>query len=85
VYFEHGLIVRVRAYLDSALVRCVFNRNDCRTRAPYIGNVTSYDAIRRENNSPIRTPTRFKRYGNEFESLYKVLGSDKPQQLRADS
>jgi hypothetical protein len=25
------------------------------------------------------------RYGNEFESLYKVLGSDEPQQLRADN
>jgi len=32
----------------------------------------------------MRTPTRFSRYGNEFESLYKILRSGEMQQLRAD-
>ena len=40
--------------------------------------------MRRENSSPIRTPTRLSKYGNEFESLYKALGSDTAQQLRAE-
>jgi hypothetical protein len=40
--------------------------------------------MRRENSSPIRTPTRFSKYGKEFESLYKALRSDEMQQLRAD-
>ena len=40
--------------------------------------------MRRENSSPIRTPTRVKRYGKEFESLYKLLLSGEVQQLRTD-
>jgi ketosteroid isomerase-like protein len=48
VYFQDGLIVRVRAYLDSALVARLFEENPI--------EVAAIDAQRRDPSYPVRPP-----------------------------